>query len=68
MPFIQINLTKGRSDEKLETLIHEVTKTVSEFAEAPTSAIQVVINEIEPKHWGVSGESVKKRREKQSQS
>ncbi|WP_419887216.1 2-hydroxymuconate tautomerase [Neobacillus niacini] len=66
MPFIQINLTKGRSDETLETLIHEVTKTVSEVAGAPTNSIQVVINEIEPKHWGLSGESVKKRREKQS--
>ena len=62
MPFIQINLTKGRSDEKLETLIHEVTRTVAEFAEAPTNAIQVVINEIEPKHWGIAGESVKQRR------
>jgi 4-oxalocrotonate tautomerase len=65
MPFIQINLTKGRSDEKLEKLINEVTKTVAEFAEAPQSAIQVVINEIEPKHWGIAGESVKQRRARQ---
>lgn len=66
MPFIQINLTKGRSEEKIETLIHEVTKTISEFAEAPQSSIHVVINEIEPKHWGIAGESVKKRREQQT--
>lgn len=64
MPYIQINLTKGRSDEQLEMLIQEVTKTVSVVADAPQSAIQVVINEIELKHWGLAGESVKKRREK----
>lgn len=66
MPYIQINLTKGRTEEKLETLIHEVTKTVSEYAEAPQSAIHVVINEIEPQHWGIAGESVTKKRERQT--
>jgi 4-oxalocrotonate tautomerase len=63
MPFIQINLTKGRSEEQLERLIQEVTKTVSEAAEAPLNSIQVVINEVDIQHWGLAGESVKKRRE-----
>lgn len=61
MPYIQINMTKGRSEEQIERLIHEVTKTVSEVADAPTSSIQVVINEVELRHWGISGESVNKR-------
>ncbi|MBM4763341.1 2-hydroxymuconate tautomerase [Bacillus sp. B15-48] len=63
MPYVQINLTKGRSEDQIERLINEVTKTVSEVADAPTTAIQVVVNEIELTHWGLAGDSVKKRRE-----
>ncbi|MCM3567484.1 2-hydroxymuconate tautomerase [Neobacillus mesonae] len=64
MPFVHISLTKGRTEEQLEKLIEEVTKTVSEVAEAPSSSIQVMINEVEIQHWGIAGESVKKRRQR----
>lgn len=63
MPFIQVNILKGRSPEKKERLIREMTDLVSEVLDAPVQSIRVMINELEPEHWGIAGESVKKRNE-----
>lgn len=61
MPFIQINIVEGRSPEKKEKLIHEVSHTVANVLEAPIENVRVMINEIPPEHWGIAGESMKKR-------
>ncbi|MEH7107067.1 2-hydroxymuconate tautomerase [Bacillus sp. JJ1764] len=63
MPFIKINILKGRTSEKKERLIREVTDLVSEILEAPIQNVRVMIQEVEPEHWGIAGESVKKRNE-----
>ncbi len=66
MPFIQINILEGRTPEKKERLIREVTDLVSDVLEAPKESVRVMIQEIQPEHWGIAGESVKKRRENQN--
>lgn len=63
MPFIQITILKGRSPEKKEQLIREVSDLVSDVLEAPLQNVRVMIQEVEPEHWGIAGESVKKRNE-----
>ncbi|MBT2730198.1 2-hydroxymuconate tautomerase family protein [Bacillus sp. ISL-75] len=63
MPFIQITMVKGRSPEKKERLIREVSDLVSDVLEAPIQNVRVLINECEPEHWGIAGESIKKRNE-----
>ncbi|WP_066069728.1 tautomerase family protein [Neobacillus soli] len=63
MPFIQINILKGRSPEKKERLIREVSDLVSDVLESPVQNVRVMIHEVEPEHWGIAGESVKKRSE-----
>ncbi|XNQ39740.1 2-hydroxymuconate tautomerase family protein [Bacillus sp. 1P10SD] len=63
MPFIKFNILKGRSPEKKERLIREVTDLVADILEAPVQNVRVMIQEIEPEHWGIAGESVKKRSE-----
>lgn len=68
MPFIQINLIEGRSPEKKEQLIKEVSLLVSEIIDAPLETVRVMINEMPPEHWGIAGESVKKRRIKQNEA
>ncbi|PAQ16144.1 4-oxalocrotonate tautomerase [Bacillaceae bacterium SAOS 7] len=65
MPFIQVNILQGRPPEKKERLIEEVTWKVAEILECPQETIRVMINEMPPEHWGIAGESVKKRREKE---
>lgn len=63
MPFIQINLIEGRTEEKKEQLISEVTETVSRVLDAPIETVRVMINEMPAAHWGIAGASVKKLRE-----
>ncbi|MGG1659111.1 2-hydroxymuconate tautomerase [Brevibacillus sp. NRS-1366] len=64
MPLIQINILAGRSPEKKEKLIFEVTQTVASILESPIETVRVMINEMAPEHWGIAGESVKKRQSK----
>jgi 4-oxalocrotonate tautomerase len=63
MPFIQINILEGRSPEKKERLIREVSDLVAEVLEAPIESVRVLIQEMPGEHWGIAGESVKKRRQ-----
>jgi 4-oxalocrotonate tautomerase len=64
MPFIQVYLLEGRSPEKKEALIHELTETVCKVLDAPKENVRVMIQEMPLEHWGIAGESVKKRRER----
>jgi len=61
MPLIQISIVEGRSPEKKEQLIREVTDLVAEVLEAPVESVRIQIQEMRPEHWGIAGESVKKR-------
>ena len=62
MPFIQITMIEGRAPEKKERLIREVSDLVSDVLDAPIQSVRVMIQEIPAEHWGIAGESVKKRR------
>jgi len=63
MPLIQINIIEGRSAEKKERLIKDVSQLVAATLESPIENVRVLINEMPASHWGIAGESVKKRRE-----
>lgn len=62
MPFIQINILEGRTPEKKERLIREVSDLVADVLDAPVESVRVLIQEVQAEHWGIAGESVKKRR------
>lgn len=68
MPFLQLTIIEGRSPEKKEELIAELTETIHRVAEAPYENIRVSINEIPAAHWGIAGKSIKKRQEEQEGS
>lgn len=65
MPLIQINILEGRSPEQKEKLIAEVSRTVADILGSPIENVRVLINELKLEHWGIAGESVKKRKERQ---
>ncbi|MGB0664354.1 MAG: 2-hydroxymuconate tautomerase [Pontibacterium sp.] len=59
MPFAQIHMIEGRSEEQLETVIQKVTDALAEASGAPKEAIRVVISEVPASHWGKAGVTAK---------
>lgn len=55
MPIVNVKLLEGRSDEQLKDLVSEVTNAVEKTTGANKEAIQVVIEEMKPSHYGVAG-------------
>jgi 4-oxalocrotonate tautomerase len=66
MPLIQFTILEGRSPEKKERLIREVSELTAEILEAPIESVRVHIQETPAEHWGIAGKSVKKRRSEES--
>lgn len=62
MPILNVQLIKGRPQEKVEELIKNLTKTTSETLDAPKENVRVIVTEIPDTHWGISGESVSERK------
>ena len=58
MPFVHIELIKGRSDEQITNLMKDVTEAVHKNTGAPKEHIHVIINELGKHSYGQGGESV----------
>lgn len=61
MPIAQINIVEGRTDEQKERLILEVSDAISRSLDAPLESVRVIINEMPRQHFGIAGQSAKKR-------
>lgn len=57
MPLVQVTLIEGRSQEKKDALIREVTDAVARTADAPPETIRVILYEVPAGQWGVGGVS-----------
>jgi 4-oxalocrotonate tautomerase len=66
MPFIQFTILEGRSLERKERLIREVSNLTAEILESLIENVRVHIQETSAEHWGIAGKSVKKRRNEES--
>ena len=55
MPIINVKLLEGRSDDQLKALVSEVTQAVEKTTGANKEAVQVIIEEMKPTHFGVAG-------------
>jgi 4-oxalocrotonate tautomerase len=56
MPFVEITLVEGRSNEAKRALMRRVTDAVEEAIGAPRETIRVVLREVPAFHWAVAGE------------
>jgi len=63
MPYVEFNLTKGATKEQKAQLVEGVTDLLVRVLDKNPSSTQVIIKEIEPDSWGISGRSVKTLRE-----
>lgn len=61
MPIVHLYILEGRDDEKKERLIAEVSGAIHRTIDAPMESIRVLIIEMPKEHFGISGQSVKKR-------
>ncbi|QNQ80223.1 2-hydroxymuconate tautomerase [Lactobacillus sp. PV034] len=56
MPFVHVELIKGRSEEQLTNLMKDITEVVHKDTGAPKEHIHVIINELTHHTYGNNGE------------
>ncbi|WP_018230516.1 4-oxalocrotonate tautomerase [Methyloversatilis universalis] len=59
MPFAQINMIEGRTEDQKRAVIEKVTQALVEAVGAPRETVRVMIVEVPSSHWGIGGVSAK---------
>jgi 4-oxalocrotonate tautomerase len=59
MPFAQIQIMEGRSEEQKRAVIEKVSQALVEALDAPLENVRVLISEVPKSHWGIAGRSAK---------
>lgn len=59
MPFAQIYLIEGRSEEQKRAVIEKVTQALVEAVGAPVENVRVWIHEVPKTNWGIAGKTAK---------
>ncbi len=62
MPYVNIKITKGATQEQKEQLIKGTTQLLVDVLNKNPKATFVVIDEIDTDNWGIGGESITVRR------
>lgn len=55
MPFVNIQILKGHSEERKREIAHRVTAVISDVADLPMEAIWVVFEDVDKADWYVGG-------------
>ncbi len=58
MPFVNIRILEGHSQQRKDEIARRVADAVSEVAELPREAIWVVFEDVAPTDWYVAGKAV----------
>lgn len=59
MPFAQIYMLEGRTEEQKKAVIEKVTQALVEAVGAPVNSVRVLIQEVPKTNWGIAGVSAK---------
>ncbi len=59
MPFAQIHMIQGRTEEQKRAVLEKVTQALVEATGAPRESVRVWIQEIPKDCWGIAGQSAK---------
>ncbi len=59
MPFAQIYLIEGRTEEQKRAVIEKVTAALVEAVGAPKENVRVWIQDVPKTNWGIAGVSAK---------
>ncbi|MDE2371190.1 MAG: 4-oxalocrotonate tautomerase family protein [Burkholderiales bacterium] len=55
MPFAQLYMLEGRTDEQKKAVIEKVTAAIVEAIGAPKENVRVWIHDIPKQNWGIAG-------------
>jgi 4-oxalocrotonate tautomerase len=59
MPFAQIYLIEGRTEEQKRAVIEKVTQAMMEAVGAPKENVRVWIHDVPKENWGIGGVTAK---------
>ncbi len=59
MPFAQIYMIEGRSEDMKRAVIEKVSAALVEATNAPKETVRVWITEVPKTNWGIAGVTVK---------
>lgn len=59
MPFVQIYMLEGRSEEQKRAVIEKVTAAICEAVDAPPQNVRVWIHDMPNTNWGIAGRVAK---------
>lgn len=59
MPFAQIYLMEGRTEEQKRAVIEKVTVALVEAVGAPKENVRVWIHDVPKTNWGIAGQTAK---------
>jgi 4-oxalocrotonate tautomerase len=55
MPFVRIDLVRGRDKAVLMRLVEEVSRVVADTLDTPIDRVRVMVSEVDPDLWGIGG-------------
>jgi 4-oxalocrotonate tautomerase len=55
MPFVRIDLVRGRDKAVLMRLVEEVSQVVARTLDTPIDRVRVLVSEVDPDLWGIGG-------------
>jgi 4-oxalocrotonate tautomerase len=59
MPFAQIYMLEGRTEEQKRAVIEKVTAALVDAIDAPKENVRVWIHDVPKENWGIAGVSAK---------
>jgi len=62
MPYVQVNITKGATNEQKAQLIEGITDLMVKILDKNPASTHVLIEEVETESWGIAGKAVKRLR------
>ena len=62
MPFINVKMLEGRSDDQKRELVKAITNAMVDICQAPAEGTTVVIEEYPRNHWAKGGTLISDRK------
>ena len=59
MPFAQVYMIEGRTEELKRAVIEKVSAALVEATSAPKESVRVWITEVPKTNWGIAGQTAK---------